>query len=444
MLLIIGIFLIFFLGLIVSLFILKEMNPIERIGLSYLLGLGVTTILMFFLLILRGYLTASTILVPIIIFNLSMGYVLRKKIVFFIRDAQHSISSSKLKIFEKQLLFLVIFLNFYCLIMSLYWPIKDWDAIALYDFRGKFLTSPILSVSYMKAQLDPYYYGYPLLTSLSHSFVYLLGGQNPLFLHSLFYIALTSMFYGVLRRVCSIFVSLVAVLLLLSNVLLLQHASVAYINLPYAVYYSMGTIYLYLWMVKRNFGYFIFSCILTALSIWVRDSEPFWIANLAVLIIYAIIENKIIYPLIYFAAIEPVKFIWNSFKDRVAVYYTNNEIRNSISIIRENINLQRLVDVINFLRLSIMDIYLPILLLFAACLLLDFKNIFKKERFYIVLLIISNFAVLFVGTYAYSFVFKDWLRIPGSVTRIFMFFPAIIIFYIAIVVESLKKKHFKE
>ena len=444
MLVLIGFLLTVLFGLFLSLLIVPKMHPWGRLGLAYILGLGILTLFMFILLLLGINLTGEIILAFFIISNLAMVLFLRKSLRLFLKEFKSSLSISKFSSIEKGIFICIVLLNIYALFASLYLPVRDWDALTLYDFRGKILANPETQFDFMEGKLHIYYYSYPLLVSLSHSLIYIFRGENPLFLSGLFYIAFTSMFYGTLREVGTRGISLLATLLLISNVLLIQHTIAAYANLPYAVYFTMGTIYLYLWIIKGKKGYLFLSSILIALSTWTRDQEVFWLANLIILAIYGLSSKQFIKPIVYALVVIAVRSVWLNFKDSIfgPILLTSNQLGKSMIVLLHNLDLERMREVAIFLYKAISPNYYPIIILFLTLIVFNYKNIYKLKNFYILLFIFLNFIFLFIGTYIYSFVFPDWIKIPGSVERIFMFFPALFIFYIALVINSFEKRWF--
>lgn len=428
-----GILLTTILGLLISLMLSTKGHPIGRIALAYILGLGLDTLIMSGFLFGRIPLSRVNLLGVLIILNLFLGFTVRERLKRYLGEMSGYLSLKNFSRFEKLLLLILLLINLSAIFISCYWPVKDWDAVTLYDFRAKLIANPETATNFINIKYMTYYYGYPLLTSLAHAFVYILGGHNPQFLSGLFFNSLTILFYGSVREFSSRKVGLLMTLALITNYSFIQHASTAYTNLPFSVYFAIGTIYLYNWMQKKETGDLLISSLLIMLSIWVRDSEPFWIANLIILVFYAFWEKKILAPIIYSIIVLPIRFIWGSFKDRVSDYVTSNQFQTGFSILSSGFDLGRMVQIVGFLGLAIFPLFLPVIILFICFLLIDFKKLFDSKRIYLILLIVLNFGVLFVGSYVFSFTYKDWMRIPGSVERIFMFFPILLLFYVATV-----------
>ena len=200
MLVIFGLLLTVLFGFLVSYALSSRLHPIERLGLAYLLGIGLLTFLMFlsFLIGLKFtlintlfVLTVATIILLLLTRNIRSKFRLEMKELF---------SLLKFSFIEKIFVFILIILFIYSLINSLYWPVADWDALAIYDFRAKVFAM----TGGMAEGIDRgYFFGYPLLVSLANAWVYLLGGDNPKLIYSLFYISFIFVFYGVIRRLCS-------------------------------------------------------------------------------------------------------------------------------------------------------------------------------------------------------------------------------------------------
>jgi hypothetical protein len=450
MFLLIGLLLFLLFGLLVSLLFLKQAHLLLRLGLSYLLGLGLTTIFMTFFLFQRFPINASSLLLTLFFLDLLLFFWVHKGVFAFVRECQIFILKRSLSIFEKTAVGFLIFLCFYAIVVSLYWPVKDWDAITLYDFRGKILADIQGQKAFMNFQLDGHYYGYPLLTSLGHAFVYILGGENALFLSGLFYICLILVFYGSLRQLVKRETAVGATVILALNFLFINHITTAYTNLPFAVYYATGTILLYFWMIGKEDGYLITAGLLMALGVWVRDYEPFWLGNFIILLIYCVLKKKIFYPLIFLGPILSTKLFWFDFRRKVVDFFASNHLDKQVlvGLGQQEINVlsslvsskaldpARLFRVIVFLNKAISPLFSPLLIAFVVFLILDIKAILKDERKYMIFIIFANMFILFIGTLALSLTFPDWEKIPGSIERLFMLFPFLIIFWGAITFEK--------
>lgn len=429
-------------GILITLLTVPEISALERLSLGWVLGLGLSTVLIFIALFSNIAVEPLKILFFLLILIWFLSFFLRKKLFLFRLQLKRSfLGFKRFNTLEKFLLFGIIFLCFYVLVVSFYWPVHAWDAITLYDFRGKILADPVSAFSYLRGEFNWFYYGYPLLTSLSHSFVYLFGGSNPLFLSGFFYIAFGLMFYGALREFSSRKLSLLGTFLLLAHFQMIRHIILAYSNLPYLVYFSMGTIYLLIWMVKKKEGYFLIGGLLVGLAVWTRDQEPFWFVNLLIVTGYALFQKKFVYPFILAFLVAMPRFFWGAFKDKVAgpIFGTSDQFQNSFNQLIQMPNFERIKEVSVFLYGVMVGAWgPPILLLFLVILFLSRKDLRqiknfsleKTKNFYLLLFIFLNFVALFLGTYILSFNLSAWKDISDSVARISTIFYPLLLYFI--------------
>lgn len=437
MLVIFGFLLTIFLGLLLTLVIVPKMHPLERLGVSYVLGLGLLTLFMFFYALIgfsfTRFNTIAALLIPILIL---FPLEIKKVKTYF--DELTSLNYLKLSEIERLIVLIISFLFLYSLISNLYWPVTAWDALTLYDRRAKiFFDTGFMEEAIKRGS----FFDYPLLTSLAHTFVYLFGGNNPQFIYSLFLIAFAFMFYGAVRVFSSRALGIFAVFFLVTIPSILTHSTIAYTNLPYAIYFGMGTIYLYTWMVKKQRGHLLLAALLAGLSTWTRSKEPFWLVNLAILLIYSLYKKEYLAPFIFAMIFFSIQQPWKIFQTTVArapEFSTAKEIELSLLILLTKPDIQKLWEVLIYINRYVIDFLQPILSLFLLVLVLEFKNLIKKNNLLFLGLVFANFSWVVIGIYIFSSAYPFWEQIPGSAARMCMFFFPLFTFYI-FTSETIKK-----
>lgn len=219
--------------------------------------------------------------------------------------------------------------------------------------------------------------------------------------------------------------------LLVATSVLFGHSTFAYTNLPYTVYFVMGTIYIYLWMVEPKKGYLILSALMIGLSTWTRSSEPFWLANLVILVLYSLAKRKILAPIFYSLVFFSIQQPWRIYLENKITYSSiPAQIQTSLSVFTFGIDLGRITNVAAFIYDSIVVSWQPLLFLFLLVVFLELKNHFRNQSLLFLGLILANFLLLVSGVYIFAFSHPDWQDIPGSATRMSMFFIPLFIFYI--------------
>ena len=429
MALIIGFILIIIFGILITFSLGLKINPLERIGLAYLLGFGIFTLLLFFSYLLGFKFSLLNSIIILTSVSLILFGFYRKHFKEFFREVKNQFLKMDFSISEITMMLIIFSLFFYNLIMALYWPLVDWDAMALYDFRAKVF---VATGSMDEGIRRGYFFGYPLLSSLANAWVYFLGGDNPKFLYALYYLGLILIFYSRLRQHGGRKLALFGTLSIATTPMLFEQAAVAYTNLPYITYLVSGILYLSAALSEKKYNFVILGVLLTGLSTWVRSTEPFWIISIAFIFLYCLFTRKfriLFFSLVLFFLIQQP---WKIYEARHAgqLYSTTGLISNSATILITNINSQRLAQVLRFLYNSVLNAWQPLLSLFLVFFILQIKNSFKQKNLVILFFIMSNFIILLVGAYIFSFQYSVWEAIPGSAERMSLFFLPLFVYYI--------------
>jgi len=137
--------------------------------------------------------------------------------------------------------------------LTIYYPVYVWDALALYDFRAKIIAQTGFFVQV--AGNFTYFAQYPLLTSLTHTIIYLFGGNNPQFTYSIYYVSFAVIFFSLINKESGRLIALIASLFLVTSPEIFQHSIIAYTNLPYTILYVVGVLYLYKAVTKNKYNY---------------------------------------------------------------------------------------------------------------------------------------------------------------------------------------------
>jgi hypothetical protein len=313
---------------------------------------------------------------------------------------------------------------------------ETWDTISLYDYRAlRFSESKSLAKGSLTTGLKEevsYNYSYPFMTSLSHAIVYIYGGDNPRFVYTFFYASLVGAAYFILRRSVSRRTALLLTAMLALSPEIAYHSVIEYTNLPYTVYFGLGSLYILEWIKDKNWEYINVGSVFIGLSVWVRNQEPFWLIPLILVIVVMIVERKlkILEFLILGLTILIFKYSWTNYVKEVfesinwqdsqivntSIYFDFRKIYPSIQYAIENIFLTRKAP--TFLLLSVISY-----LLFVT------KKISKIV--YPLAFLLLCVGMIFVGTYFYSINFSWWDKIGGSVSRMTLFFPVLVVYITA-------------
>ncbi|MBA7662479.1 hypothetical protein ES703_70508 [subsurface metagenome] len=324
-------------GFIISLLIVSDIPIFERISIAYGLGFGLLTLAMFFLDVagIKFSLINTVILISALMI-LSLTYLLlRHKISYpslrklnVFKKIKQTISS--LSIFEGIIIGLLIFFLLSNIAISVYWPVWEADAMGMFDFRARVFaeTESISEAARTITVISPgYFLAYPPLASLASTWLYLCGWATPKVFYPLLLISLAIICYYSLRDYSLRYHALLFTLIIVIHPAIYFHATASYINFPFAFYFAVGIMYLYRWMSTQKRGFLSLAGIFFALFAWTRrESLLFFLGSLAVLIIFAISQRRffapILFALLYFS-VEPLWNIYLSAKPFWIIYLKN-------------------------------------------------------------------------------------------------------------------------
>ena len=219
----------------------------EIIGLSYLLGSSIISIVfLLFHWFLNLKLDQPNFLLSVFlnIILLSSFIIISKKT----KELTNLIKSNKkkikvnLSITEKCFFITIILLVAYSFLENYFWPITDWDAIAFYDFRARIMA---LNGNMLEGVELGYFFQYPPYTSFLHVFGYIFGTERVKIVYSLIYSSFLIVFYSLIRRKQTRSLSLILTLMLASTPMIFEHSTMAYSNLAFTSFFSIGIIYLW-------------------------------------------------------------------------------------------------------------------------------------------------------------------------------------------------------
>lgn len=414
--------------------IYSNLDLVEKLGLSFLVGMGLYSLSIFILSTFGMLITVENTLLLIIGLIAPLQLLILKKRIRLITGRENIIRTlRKFNTIEKALfvaLFIIILSSF---LLSMYWPVTIWDALALYDFRAKVIVE--VGQFFQIANNFQYFAHYPLFTSLSHSIVYVFGGKNPQFIYSLMFLSFIIIFYKAVRRYANIKVSLVFTLLLATTPVLFHHSTFAYTNLPYTIYLVVGMIYLHNFITTKNIRDIVLSAIFIGLSTWVRAVEPFWITPLVILIPFALYRKRFFALITYLLIFFPIQYPWKQFmiNNFGQGRSTTSQVSTVAGNIFSNFDIKQFFGVTEYVYTNVIKSW-GILLLVLVILIVILENIkkrFSRSNAFLVIILV-NFAIFIAASYSFSVSYQGWDKIPDSARRLSMFFIPLMIYYISI------------
>lgn len=321
------------------------------------------------------------------------------------------------------------------LISNIYWPVKSWDALTLYDFRGKYFAetgrlSDLFSI-------HRYYLSYPLFTSLAHAWIYIIGFKNPSFLYSLFYIVLVVVFCFSLSRLTNFKYSLIFTLVLAFSYEIYSHSLFAYTNLPYIVFLVLGYIYLYYWKTSSENKYLYLSALLLSLSGWVRNSDPFWVVPLIVTFYYLVKSKKYLLWVKYALVVLLFRIPWSVYVKIISRNFIVGSSNDYSSVFSLSLNeyVTRFVLVSEYFFTNVFKPNWIMIVSFLAGLILVLTSKQYNIKFFSFLILIS-LGIIFGGIYFYSLIYVKWQLVGDSVARMSVFVIPLVIFFQALLLYN--------
>jgi hypothetical protein len=426
--------------LIVSL-VLGKVSFVERVALSYLLGLGLITYAIFVYGMVDHYFNSFKICAFIVCLDLALAainiYLKKINIKFSLGNIYKKLK--ELNIFDVLLLTAIGLLSFVVAMNNYYWPVSHWDAMAIYDARAKFF---VLSGNIDSMFPSKWYFSYPLFTSIAHAIFYFSGSINPMFIYTFLYVSFIVCLYFLMRRSVSRTLSLFFSFWVSVSYPIFSHAQMSYTNLPFTIFLVLGFLYLWDWIINKNRGSFYISLLLVSLSTWVRAAEPFWGVAIVVLLFYSIKNKKFASFIFYTVFIYLFRYLWYYYQSHFLGFtsYLPSEsvLFESARVSISALSIKRIYDVSIYIWKNAISLNFFLLVAYILSLSLNWKINFWR-RIYSAMFIFGIYLMIIVGTFIYSIVVPpaDYLQIGDSLQRIVMIFPPLFYFFIALNIQEL-------
>jgi len=424
-------------GMLISYIIVSKASVLERISWGIGLGIILYSVEFFSMLSMHISITSSNVLF-VSFLNLTLFTFLNRKNKSIINDIKELKGSKSITGEKKYILLSMLILGGLISLIAIFWPISEWDALTLYDFRGKVYAngaqfSDVQKLDSFDKFNAGYYFSYPPSTSLVHASFYVLGSKTPQIIYPFIFFALVVYFYKVLSKYTSNSVAIFTSCILMFINTFVNHASVPYTNLPYTYFYFVSTILLVEYMLEDNrVDRLIMSGIFLAGATWIRSVEPFYIVNVLTLLIFILLKKKkFINALLFILPITFIKLFWNYIQKKYATQsFLNNidygqiisNLGTTLPMVFEKATSSFLSFILNNGFIFSMLILNVILHFFA---LKDTRTTFRS---WMLLIIFVNLALILAGTLAIGILLPNRLEIYDSLSRFGIFLYPLILF----------------
>lgn len=396
-------------GFILGRYLYPAANTPISISIGILLGTGLYIISMYLLGLLGiSWTQLSLTLLALIIFVASLPLV---RLITKPTNAPN------------QTLGIVVVLLFtsFSMIVNSYWPVRDWDALTLYDFRAKVFSENQEIAGIFTPELN-YYLAYPFFTSLVHTVSYVFEYARPAIYYSLVYAVLGLFIFGFLSQKVSKVLSIIFTILVMLSGDIFNHSFISYTNLTYTTYFVVGMLTFSEGIATNKTKLLILGSTLIGVMQHVRYDDPFWIIPMLISGLL-FIKSKNYKPLLISIIIVLLfRFLWSGYKSAMMHGYMpvgSLPTPNLLETLLSTDILQRVVDVSTFLYKTLWLKYGILIYIFIFSVLISWR---KKSE----LLRLSQFttflilAILYFGTIAMSYLYAKWNVVGGSVARMMM------------------------
>ena len=301
----------------------------------------------------------------------------------------------------------------------------DWDAVALYDARAKFIQAG-LNFSDMQRfseydDKNKYYYSlYPPYTSVLHYYWHKFFDTFPVsFLYAIFFLIFTAGILSFGIDYVGFVGAVVFVSLVVSNKNVFSISLLEYTNLPFVVFVTFGSLALFKFIKEKNDYLLFLGFMLIGGSVWIRFLEPVWFFVLMSFSISIFSDKRYRLRRFVFLFIIGLFYVliqyfsWSFFQKFVA---------RSASIFELSV-LHVLDSFIGFFTGSLFNIFLffaksmGVSFFIFTLVLIGFGRRESREYLFLRLTILLSLLMYFVGMYSMSFIFDWWREMAGSLIR---------------------------
>lgn len=326
----VGLIITFLLGLSIVNALARDLSLFEKFGLSFIIGIFVTTVAMLVLDLIGIPLTASAIIATQLMITAIAGFS-------FFRNFNKSIERIKsrdYKLPKFNMIWMVfiaftIYIEYMNFAKCMYFPTFDRDSLAGFETMG-YITAmehTYKNLSIFDGDYIPAingagsYITYAPMVQLSYAYVYLLGAQTSKIIPALMFMFFLISFYGVTRRMAGDTLAAIATFFVSITPEMTAFSSMSITNVIHAVYASLGIMYIAVWWSKKNIYDLITGALLLGANMWTRTDGIVFIGAAFVIVLVNLIKTKQMKPLFWFLGltVAPALF-WVIFQKATGIF----------------------------------------------------------------------------------------------------------------------------
>ncbi len=381
----------------------KKILPLQKIAISYGLGVGIITFSMFIFIVIGFHSRISYIPILIITSIVFIYFKLHKHLIHDLKAIFGNLKKRKIRYdyLEIFCLALLIFEIIVLISISFIRPIYKWDEMVIWNSKAKYIFYDG-NFSYLNYIENVYHLAYPLLVSLNIVFHYSFYGQPYYFVQIsfvFFYIFLILFLYYSLRHIkLNIKYSLLICTMIATiiDMVAVSYLTMADVILTY--YYTLSTIFLTKFVLTRKSYFLIYSSIFAGfMALTKNEGIGLLIMNFFIFLIYSLLflfkkETKIRGSLRQIGQFAlPALIIYLPWQ----IFCIYNQLEGEyLTNLTELLNIQNTItdSLIILIGILIITVYCPFWLIFIIVIGFNFKLIIKKKLLF--LLVICVFHLL--------------------------------------------------
>ena len=272
----------------------RSFSAAEKCAFSFITGLGLITVQMFFYSLMDIRFSIPVLLWPHMLLLAINSLFFRR-----VKATEAPFEKAGLKRFDMLLISGIAVQVFHAFFKALIKPMDSFDSIGNFAFKSKlfFFNRYIPYEFFMDRSIDIQHPDYPLFIPLSETWIYMfLRNWNDLLVKAIFpafFVVMLVLFFFALKRIIGRRLSLVSTFFLATIPHFLNYATIGYADFALIMFYSMSFIYMFLWMVDdRKKIYLILSALLAVLALWTKqEAKMLTLINIFVLFLYLFIER---------------------------------------------------------------------------------------------------------------------------------------------------------
>lgn len=409
----------------------KKLGSFENLSLSYLIGQGALTLILFWSFFFPFKFRVPSI--SIVIFILFVAFN-RFSFVPRIKTGLRSLQTKNLIVV--MLLVLIVFKLVYAFVETGSKPGYSWDASGNWTINSKIYYYVEKNFNDQVSWAITNTNNYPKMISIMHYWLFSWMGEAddqwsniffPLSLLCFIYLFYLNLFRA-RRDVGALFFTYV----LISTPFYLYHSTIGYAGLSMSIYLSLGAIYFYRWVREREENYFWMFSLFFAMTTWLKlEGKTFFVLGFILLIYFMWRENmpdKVKRIIKYASTYIVIGLPW-----QILTIVSQMPSREKLAFhLKYFVVMHHKVYYLLFLNGTWGIIWIGII----AAMLIFYKRLFDKNNIYLALSLVLFYGIVL---FAYLMTYDAYFYLESAFNRTWIFIYPLAVFTVGCIVPSWKE-----